>query len=72
MAVMEYVAKFTKLAYFVDDYVAKVRRFEVGLKLSIQGNIMGHRLQDLDTMVETVMVIERNNPRRMEHPGSGC
>ena len=32
MTVMEYVAKFTELAHFVDDYVAtymaKVRKFE--------------------------------------------
>ena len=39
MMVLEYVAKFTKLARFVDDYVvtnmAKVRKFEDGLKLSI-------------------------------------
>ena len=45
MKVMEYVAKFTKLACFVDDYVAtnmaKVRKFENGLKLSIWGKIVG-------------------------------
>ena len=39
MTVMEYVAKFTELARFADDYVAidmaKVRKFENGLKLSI-------------------------------------
>ena len=39
MTVMEYVAKFIELARFADDYVAtdmaKVRRFENGLKLSI-------------------------------------
>ena len=39
MTVMDYVAKFIELARFVDDYVAtdlaKVRRFENGLKLSI-------------------------------------
>ena len=37
--VMDYVARFTELARFADDYVAtdlaKVRRFENGLKLSI-------------------------------------
>ena len=36
---MEYVARFTELACFADDYVAtdmdKVRRFENGLRLSI-------------------------------------
>ena len=36
---LKYVAKFTELARFGDDYVAtdmaKVRRFEHGLKLSI-------------------------------------
>ena len=39
MTVMEYVAKFTELAHFSNDYVAidmaKVRKFENGLKLSI-------------------------------------
>ena len=39
MIVMEYVAKFIELARFVNDYVAtdmaKVRKFENGLKLSI-------------------------------------
>ena len=40
MTVIEYVARFTELARFADDYVAmdmaKVRRFENGLKLSIR------------------------------------
>ena len=43
MTVLEYVAKFTKLARFGDDYVAtvmaKVKKFEDGLKLSIWGKI---------------------------------
>ena len=41
MIVIEYVARFSKLARFTDDYVAtdmaKVKRFENGLKLFIQG-----------------------------------
>ena len=45
MTVLEYVAKFTGLTRFTDDYVAKdmakVRKFEDGLKLSIQGKIVG-------------------------------
>ena len=45
MTVMKYMAIFTELARFGDDYVAtdmaKVRRFENGLKLSIQGKIVG-------------------------------
>ena len=48
MIVMEYVARFTELACFADDYVAtdaaKVRRFENGLRLSIRGRIIGFRL----------------------------
>ena len=63
MIVMEYMAKFTELARFTDDYVAtymaKVRRFEDGLKLSIRGNIVGFHLQDMDNMVKTAMAIER-------------
>ena len=57
------MARFTELARFGDDYVAtdmaKVRRFENELKLSIRGKIVGLRLQDLDSMVETTMAIER-------------
>ena len=49
MNVMEYVARFTKLARLADDYVAtdmaKVRRFENGLKLSIRDKIVGLRLR---------------------------
>ena len=63
MTVLEYVARFTELARFVDDYVAtdmaKVRRLENGLKLSIQGIIVGLRLQDMDSMVGTTLTIER-------------
>ena len=39
--------------------MAKVRRFENRLKLSIQGKIVGLRLQDMDSMVETALAIER-------------
>ena len=63
MTVMEYVARFMELARFADDYVAidlaKVRRFENGLKLSIRGRIVGLHLQDMDSMVGIAMTIER-------------
>ena len=63
MTVMDYVARFTELARFTDDYVAtdmaKVRRFENGLKLSIRGRIVGLRLQDMNSMVGTALTIER-------------
>ena len=63
MTVMDYVARFTELAHFADDYVAtdmaKVWRFENGLKLSIRGRIVGLRLQDMDSMVGTALTIER-------------
>ena len=63
MTVMDYVAKFTELARFSDDYVAtdmaKVRRFGNGLKLSIRGRIVGLHLQDMDSMVGTALTIER-------------
>ena len=49
---LEYVAKFTILARFADDYMvtnmAKVRKFEDGLKFSIQRKSMGLLLQDMD------------------------
>ena len=63
MTVMEYVARFIELARFADDYVAtdmaKVKRFENGLKLSIRGRIVELRLQDMDSMVGTTLTIER-------------
>ena len=63
MTVMDYVARFTELARFTDDYVAtdmaKVRRFENGLKLSIRARIVGLRLQDMDSIVGTTLTIER-------------
>ena len=63
MTVLEYVAKFTELTCFEDDYVAtymaKVKKFEDGLKLSIRGKIVGFLLQDMDSMVRTTMTIER-------------
>ena len=63
MTVMDYVARFTESARFADDYVAtdmaKVRRFENGLKLSIRGKIVSLRLQDMDSMVGTALTIKR-------------
>ena len=48
MTGMDYVTRFTELARFVDDYMAtnlaKVKRFENGLKLSIRARIVGLRL----------------------------
>ena len=63
MTVMDDVTRFTELALFVDDYVAtnlaKVKRFENGLKLFILYRIVGLRLQDMDSMVGTALTIER-------------
>ena len=63
MTVMDYVARFIELARFADDYVAtdmaKVRKFENGLKLSIRARIVGLCLQDMDSMVGTALTIER-------------
>ena len=57
------MAKFTELARFANDYVAtnmaKVRKFEDSLKLSIRDKIVGLLLQDMDLMVKTTMAIER-------------
>ena len=56
--VMECMAKFTELARFVDDYgatdMAKVRKFEDGLKLSIRGKMVGLLLKDLGLKVKTL------------------
>ena len=61
--VMDYVARFTELARFADDYgatdMAKFTRFKNGLKLSIRARIIGLRLQDMDSMVGTTLTIER-------------
>ena len=35
------------------------RRLENGLKLSIRGRIVGFRLRDMDSMVGTALIIER-------------
>ena len=63
MNVMDYVTRFTELTRFVDDYVAtnlaKVRRFENGMKLSIRDRIVRLCLQDMDSMVGTTLTIER-------------
>ena len=65
MTMMDYVTRFTELARFADDYVAivlaKVRRFENGLKLSIRARIVGLHLQDMDSMVGTTLTIERES-----------
>ena len=67
MTVMDYVGRFTELARFADDYVAtdmaKVRRFENGLKLSIQARIVRLRLQDMNYMVGAALTIERERSR---------
>ena len=63
MNVIEYVTRFIELARFANDYVstdlAKVKRFENGLRLSIQSRIVGLRLQNMDSMVGTAMTIEK-------------
>ena len=63
----KYMVKFTEFAHFANAYVAtymaKVRKFEDGLKLSIRGKIMGFLLQDMDSMT-----IERE--RLMKHEAS--
>ena len=77
MTVLEYVAKFKELARFVDDYVAsdmaKVRKFEDGLNLSIRGKIVGLLLQDMDSKIRTALAIEReiDDARSIRDMGAG-
>ena len=77
MTVLEYVAKFTELARFGDDYVAldmaKVRKFKDVLKLSIRGKVTGLLLQDMDSMVRTSLAIERkiDDARSIRDTGAG-
>ena len=87
MTVLKYVAKFIELAHFRDDYVAidmaKVRKFEDGLKFSIRGKIVGLILQDMDCMVRIALAIKRDvndaksirdagarDKRKKNHPSS--
>ena len=76
MTVIEYVARCTELARFADDYIAtdlaKVRRFENGLRLSIRDRIVGLRLQDMDSMVGTAMTIEREMEDSRSTRDTGC
>ena len=53
--------------------MAKVRKFEDGLKLSIRGKIVGFLLQDMDSMVRTTMAIERKikEARSIRDAGAG-
>ena len=48
MIVLNYIDKFKELARFGDDYVAtdvaKVRKFEDRLKLSIRGKVIEHNI----------------------------
>ena len=75
MTVMDYMARFTELACFADDYVAtdmaKVRRFENGPKLSIRGRIVGLLLQDMDSMVGIALTIERGIEDARSTRGAG-
>ena len=54
--------------------MAKVRKFEDGLKLSIQGKNVGFLLQDMDSMVRMAMAIEReryiNDARSIRDTGA--
>ena len=63
MTMIDHVTRFIELARFVANYVAidlaKVKRFENGLKLSIRARIVGLRLQDMGSMVGTTLTIER-------------
>ena len=51
--------------------MAKVRRFENGLKLPILGRIVGFCLQDMDSMVGTALTIERDRGCT-GYPSCGC
>ena len=76
MTVMDYMARFTELARFADNYMAtymaKVRRFENGMNwLSIRGRIVGLCIRDMDSMVGMALTIERDRGCS-EHSGCGC
>ena len=52
--------------------MAKVKKFENGLKLSIRGKIMGFLLQDMDSMGQDSFGHREGGGKRMEHPRYGC
>ena len=60
---IEYVAKFTELSHFSNDCVAtdlaKLRKFEDGLRLSIWGKIVVFLLHGIDFMVRKALTIRR-------------
>ena len=49
---------------------AKVRKFEDGLKLSIRDKIVGHNLQDMDSMVSTAFEREVDDARSIRDAGA--
>ena len=53
--------------------MAKVKKFEDGLKLAIRGKIVGLLLQDMDSMVRTTLAIEReiDDARSIRDTGVG-
>ena len=76
MTVLEYVDNFIELAHFGDNYVAtdmaKVRKIKDGLKLSIEGKIVGLFLQYMNSMVKTSMAIDReiDDARSIQNTGA--
>ena len=76
MTVLEYMGNFTELASLWDDYVAtnmaKVRKYEDGLKLSIRGEIVGLLLQDMESVVKIDLAIERevNDTKSIQDAGA--
>ena len=79
MAVMDYVARFTELARFANDYVvidmAKVRRFENGLKLSIRARIVMLRALGMRVLVArggrvSLLPVQERGRELLVHEGS--
>ena len=65
-----------ELARFADDYVAtdmaKVRRFENGLKLPIRGRIVGLRLQDMGLHGWDIPDHRERDRGCTRYPSCGC
>ena len=75
---LEYVAKFTELVRFANDYVAtdmaKVRKSENGLKMFIRAKIVRLLLHDTNLMVKIAIVrpekfqfLERGQNRNFDY-----
>jgi len=63
MTIMQYISKFTKLSWFIPNFVAtnrmKMRRFEEGLAFYICHQLAGQPIHTYQNLYEGVVKVER-------------